>query len=547
MAEKELSQYPSIVQIGNSTRLAVIESGRNAQAPANVLGAFVGDQIDASGLPSEVEALKAGQQTSAIYADTLAGLQAVVGTYVGQGAFVNNEPGAGQYIWDGAAWQFSRPDVLTQKADRVELDYTNQKIEPIERIGSSLPPFSVLDANGRVLAKLTGQEATVFHYERVADVDAPVPLIVGENGRVIQYMTADASGQDAPYSSPGGIHYPERMRKTQQFRSAREAGLSARLSLAVIGDSWVDVTSFWLSNLAVRLRSRYGDGGVGYVDFGSGTFPRPGISRVVSGWTVNDETVPGPAIYSRSASGAATYSLTVADAPPLAAARLFWIGHNDGVCRYRWDGGDWTTLPLQASGTNFTDLVQVPASVSEYTLDIERVEGTIELCGVDLQSSGPGIVIHKLGNSGSRADDWLGVDAGHWQSGLAGLSPDAVMVLLGTNDRSAGVEADAFAGQIGGLIARVRTAVPATPNLPGPDVMVVVPSQVWRASPMPMDAYRDAILAKAGALDATVTDLIGAVGDPYTRRSWFDADGVHPTADGGGLVVAGRIFESLHS
>ncbi|MGL4691355.1 MAG: SGNH/GDSL hydrolase family protein [Stenotrophomonas maltophilia] len=117
MAEKELSQYPAIGQIGSGTRLAVIEAGRNAQAPAAVLGAFVDGQIDASGLPAEIDALKAGQQTSAIYANSLSDLQTIVGTYVGQGAFVNNEPGAGQYIWNGTMWQFSRSDMLSQKAD----------------------------------------------------------------------------------------------------------------------------------------------------------------------------------------------------------------------------------------------------------------------------------------------------------------------------------------------------------------------------------------------------------------------------------------------
>lgn len=126
VAEKELSQYPSIGRIGSSTRLAVIEAGRNAQAPADVLGAFVDQQLDASGIPGEVEALRAGQQTSAIYADTLVALQAVVGTYMGQGAFVNNEPGAGQYIWNGSTWQFSRSDILSQKADQRDLDVISE-------------------------------------------------------------------------------------------------------------------------------------------------------------------------------------------------------------------------------------------------------------------------------------------------------------------------------------------------------------------------------------------------------------------------------------
>jgi len=142
VAEKELSQYPSIGQIGSGTRLAVIDSGRNAQAPANVLGAFVGDQIEASGLPAEVEALKAGQQTSAIYADTLAALQAVVGTYEGQGAFVLNGAGAGQYRWSGAAWQFLRADMLFSKADKAEV------AEVAGAVYATVPEYLDMDVDG---------------------------------------------------------------------------------------------------------------------------------------------------------------------------------------------------------------------------------------------------------------------------------------------------------------------------------------------------------------------------------------------------------------
>ncbi|PZT35156.1 hypothetical protein A7X93_00695 [Stenotrophomonas maltophilia] len=121
MAEKELSQYQDIAVIGAETKLAVLEGGMNAQAPSTALGAFVDEQIDASGLPTEVDALKAGQSTNAIYADTLLDLQAVVGSYEGQGAFVLNGDDAGQYRWTGAEWAFLRADMLTQKADKQDV------------------------------------------------------------------------------------------------------------------------------------------------------------------------------------------------------------------------------------------------------------------------------------------------------------------------------------------------------------------------------------------------------------------------------------------
>jgi len=496
---------------------------------------------------AELDALKAGQQTSAIYADTLPDLQAVLGTYVGQGGFVNNGVGAGQYIWSGSAWVFSRADVFSQKADKTALAATNQKFEPLERIGNQIAPFTVLDASGRVLATLTGEETTVFNYERLADVDAPVPLIVDGQQRVLQYMPGELPSDEPVDADVRSIQFPERMRKTQLFRSGREAGVPLRLSLAVIGDSWVDVTPYWLENFSRRMRTRYGDGGIGYVDFGSGVFLREGLTRTIYGFERGDETVPGPAIYSQFASANAGYTLNVVGAQPLASARLFWIGRAGGVCRYRWNGGPWTTLNVQAEGTNFTDLLLAPIDAVDYSFEVQWVSGTIELCGIDLKSESPGLVIHKLGNSGSRADDWIGVDAQHWQRGITGIAPDAVIILLGTNDKSQGIGADVFADEIGVLVGRIRAALPDTSSVPGPDVMVVVPSQVWRSTAMPMGDYRDAVLAWARSQDVAVTDLIDAVGDPYTRRTWFDADGVHPTPDGGGLVVAGRIFEALHS
>lgn len=65
--------------------------------------------------------LEVGQQTNAIYADTLAALQSVVGTFVGQGAFALNGTGAGQYRWNGTAWEFLRADMLAIKANKTDV------------------------------------------------------------------------------------------------------------------------------------------------------------------------------------------------------------------------------------------------------------------------------------------------------------------------------------------------------------------------------------------------------------------------------------------
>ncbi len=93
------------------------------------LAAFRVDDLPTSRTAqADIDALKAGQSTSAIYADTLPDLQAVVGTYDGQGAFVLNGSGAGQYRWTGSEWEFLRGDMLATKADQVAVDRIDQEL-----------------------------------------------------------------------------------------------------------------------------------------------------------------------------------------------------------------------------------------------------------------------------------------------------------------------------------------------------------------------------------------------------------------------------------
>jgi len=167
VAEKELSQYPAIVQIGAGTKLAVIEGGRNAQAPSTVLADFVGAQIDASGLPEQIDDLVAGQQTSSIYATTLAELQGIPGAFLNQGAFVTGGVGAGQYRWTGSAWQFLRADILSLKADTSEVVKKASKMELASQTSGIKEPFAgfsayELGSDGIVPLLLTRYEGGIY-------------------------------------------------------------------------------------------------------------------------------------------------------------------------------------------------------------------------------------------------------------------------------------------------------------------------------------------------------------------------------------------------
>lgn len=210
MAEKELSQYPAIGQIGSGTRLAVIEGGRNAQAPAPVLGAFIDGQIVASGLPSDVEALKAGQQSSAIYARTLSELQEVAGSFVGQGGFVTDGQGAGQYRWDGSAWQFLREDILATKAEQSEVDQITAgdlEVARLNRYTTDIGGIVFTDEQNNILLHATPErlrhpqidqlqdvgEMTKVAAEAIRNVDADDQgmVVTDEAGNILINVTTD--------------------------------------------------------------------------------------------------------------------------------------------------------------------------------------------------------------------------------------------------------------------------------------------------------------------------------------------------------------------
>lgn len=86
-------------------------------------------QTEVDSIDTRVDAIEAGQSTSALYFDTTAQMNSVPGSFVGQGAFVANGTGAGQYRWDGAAWQFLRADALSQKANISDVEEIREAVE----------------------------------------------------------------------------------------------------------------------------------------------------------------------------------------------------------------------------------------------------------------------------------------------------------------------------------------------------------------------------------------------------------------------------------
>ncbi|NML11606.1 hypothetical protein HHL08_15860 [Sphingobium sp. AR-3-1] len=403
----------------------------------------------------------------------------------------------------------------------------------------------IISGDRRRVAGIPLTAAGVRYFETLS---SRRPILLDDAGHVLIDQPGHAL---SPPALTGPNYRPDRLRKTSIALGGIEAGATGyRLNITLFGDSWVDTSNYWLRTALATLRTRYGDGGIGYVDFGSPDFLRPEISKTVSGWTVYDTIssgvpIVGPALYMRSGSVGASLTLTCTDGPIPTSPRLIFEGTDDGVMSYAWNGGAPTSINVQGASMGSVSLGS-PPSARNWTLALAVTAGTARIAGVTMSSAADGVTINKVGNNGTRSIDWSAADAAKWIAGIAAIPTDLAVILLGTNDVRDAVSAATYAANLKEIVRRIRLAHPATANLPGPDILLVVPPEVYRTTGRtPMKPYLAAVLASADALDVAVLDLTESLGDPYTRRDWFDTDGVHTQPATAGQIIARRVVKTL--
>lgn len=344
------------------------------------------------------------------------------------------------------------------------------------------------------------------------------------------------------------------LRETRQRLRSLKLGDSKRFTVACIGDSYTHNAARYTRPVAETLQTDYGDAGPGWVGFGfaSDALLNGSVSADVgyakSGtWTSNYGTSVSPDVCDAVSSQAgAKLTITYAGSPALSGVDLYHIGTADGVIRYRWSGGAWTTLNVQGTvaALHITALAGVPASDS-WTLDIEVVSGTVKLAGANLKTTLSGVVVHKLGATGSRATQWSAVDATQWQAGLASLDPDLAIVMLAGNDYRANATPAIVAAAISTIIDRIRAAQPRC------DVLVMMQPDLGETHTYTMFDYADAEYPVTVAKRAAWLNLQGVFGDEFADyaaggvHDWFNADLVHPDPSTGGRVIVDAVLRTL--
>ncbi|WP_447332503.1 SGNH/GDSL hydrolase family protein [Klebsiella pneumoniae] len=357
----------------------------------------------------------------------------------------------------------------------------------------------------------------------------------------------------------------ERLRETRQrLRSLKygKTGKTARLVVGMVGDSWTHNTGRYALKVATSLWRKYhassafvADGpiGRGFCSFGGIGSSLPNGDVV---WNNRAVIQAGTADVSAYGTGngpdACQAVLPTGTVLRFQGNETFTKGTTftlfaeggAGVVRHSWDSGiTWqASIDLSALTAGLQTVLLTGKPVSGVgQLWIEAVSGPVTLYGVnEVLPDVAGVLVHKLGATGTRVQQWASIDAAHWEAGIAALGLNLLGITHGTNDQTTGRSKAQYKADILTLIDRARTANPFI------DILLVAPAENQRTNnPVAMSVYADALYEIArDERNVAYLDLqqwFGEKAADYAStsgRPWFASDLIHPDPDMGGYVIA---------
>ncbi|GAB3053986.1 SGNH/GDSL hydrolase family protein [Stenotrophomonas tumulicola] len=531
-------------------------------------------QAAADELQGQIDSLVDGQQTSAIYADTLEDLQAVVGTYVGQGAFVNNGDGTGQYIWDGAAWQFSRADVLTQKADLSDLDdrvpkipVAAQRVPVLVDDVRNVPVWlhdGLLDASGigpvlgdSILNSMIEEGVST---QKVPVASSLVPVMWDSAGNVPAWLEdglfgvsglapstlalIQAAVQRRQYGTAFQTPLHTDGRTLWRFRSkiARlRTGSSLQANAAVVGDSYAQLPPIPQA-FADVLREKHGEGSQGWMTAGEQTWIDGITATFVGAWTLYDVTGTAPTMgcgpdgQARSTvADGARWVFNGVDAEQFRVhyvdtAGAFEVGY------YVSGTPTWTAVVGGDTEERRSVTIDVPAGATQ--IEIRRTSGLVYVLGFEgLSPSRDGVTFNPCGNSGSVSANLIQASSGY--DILQAMDVDLIFNILGTNDAAIYLNSTEFIQNLDTWITDVRT------RLPGVGIVLVAPPRTGNTNRSDLVMFRNALYDLAIARSCEFFSIYDEWGT-YAEMNALGmfADAVHP-GPAGARYIADRILHTL--
>ncbi|HFF9481724.1 SGNH/GDSL hydrolase family protein [Serratia marcescens] len=385
-----------------------------------------------------------------------------------------------------------------------------------------------------------------FHYEMKSKLDNGTPVIISPStdNEIPEYF---------------GL---ERLRETHMRLSKLTYSESVQFSWAMIGDSYTRGQMRYALKCAQKLWHLYNGTavsptippiGFGYRSFGydanGDNTDIIGTPITQTGFTCAYNTGNGLDISSVTSSTVGA-TLSWSDDLSLGFAYTLYAEGGSGVISYNAPGMttaveiDLSTYP---AGMQMISMTSMPVTGSG-TVTITLVSGTAVLYGVNIMnSSQPGVVVHKLGGSGSYSTQWVNANETRWQTAFTTLKANLVTIMLGTNDQGVKLAPATFKANLLTMINRVRAATPTA------DILLICPAENNRpgGNTIAMSNYARQMYEISREQDVAFMNLQSSFGvNPAdyaygSARPWMVADGLHPDPATGGHAIASAIMRAL--
>lgn len=312
---------------------------------------------------------------------------------------------------------------------------------------------------------------------------ALVPLMYNETGQVVCWLQSgrfEAAGlrltiNELIQSAMSG-YQPKLPTKftdgttlfAYRAKIANALGGSGSARVFFTGDSWTEHLEETARPLSQALYTAYGQAGQGWIGLNSdeggaaSTLSQllNGAKLVKSGFTLIDMIATESNSLDGHAATATGTAATIAITNLKTEALTWWYKDTDGTFRYRVDGGAWTVVAGGNTGTRKSiEITGLSDAVHSIDFDLTGNTGTVVMYGGFGTRTAAGVEFSKAGNGGSTAVQWGSV-APFVQSYVADLKPDAVVIILGTNDLNQSITKANFKSGLLSLVNAYRTGSP---------------------------------------------------------------------------------------
>jgi lysophospholipase L1-like esterase len=328
-----------------------------------------------------------------------------------------------------------------------------------------------------------------------------------------------------PHGQPArGYHNQWTLRDWRRLKFDMDLGTAGiKPSIMFIGDSWVAITTNFVTFLTRRLKAIYGTSGEGYNSFGvaTGGGVQVGPSDSANGTVVRTGAWSNPTAFDgrgpeliETTSSVLGNKITTTLAVNADSALIYYLKKSGGGgFRYRFNAGSWTSVST-ANGSDalgIETVTTIPSAPITMEIEVETAGmNGVTLFGVEWKRTTDGVRLHRVGHAGSKSTHWANAPA-LWEASVTQLNPDITFIVLGTNDQGTPVTEDDFVTNIETIVGRLR-AVRA-----GMDIVLVAPCENLSGRSTPMTTYRDALMRVAMEQRCAVVDLIRHFGDSATE------------------------------